>query len=236
MVLMAVAKGASMITETIFENRFMHVPELCRMGADINVHGASAIVRGLEGCPGPRLWRPISGLGVAGPWPARGARRNGGQSRLPPGPRLRAAGREVDRLRRRDRKTQGLILSGPAATPYFGRQAAMRDSAAAISAAVMVRAISFSCRPTGIALGRGKAQPKIGLCPVEGEANPRPYMSPRLSWPTEFPRSAERRYQVAAIAGSRRTPSPWSYSPAMAFIASASPFAAAPPHASSAPR
>ncbi len=54
MVLMATAKGASMITETIFENRFMHVPELARMGARINVHGASAIVRGvprLSGAP-----------------------------------------------------------------------------------------------------------------------------------------------------------------------------------------
>ena len=43
-----------MITETIFENRFMHVPELCRMGANINVHGASAMVRGvpkLAGAP-----------------------------------------------------------------------------------------------------------------------------------------------------------------------------------------
>ena len=48
MALMAVAEGASMITENIFENRFMHVPELCRMGADINVHGASAIVRGVK--------------------------------------------------------------------------------------------------------------------------------------------------------------------------------------------
>ncbi len=48
MALLAVSKGASMITETIFENRFMHVPELCRMGADINVHGASAIVRGVD--------------------------------------------------------------------------------------------------------------------------------------------------------------------------------------------
>ena len=36
-----------MITETIFENRFMHVPELARMGANINVHGASALVRGV---------------------------------------------------------------------------------------------------------------------------------------------------------------------------------------------
>jgi UDP-N-acetylglucosamine 1-carboxyvinyltransferase len=50
MALMTVANGASMITETIFENRFMHVPELARMGANINVHGASALVRGV-----PRL-------------------------------------------------------------------------------------------------------------------------------------------------------------------------------------
>src|SRR5215813_10431281 len=54
MALMAAANGAAMITETIFENRFMHVPELCRMGASINVHGASAMVRGvtrLTGAP-----------------------------------------------------------------------------------------------------------------------------------------------------------------------------------------
>jgi UDP-N-acetylglucosamine 1-carboxyvinyltransferase len=54
MAVMAVAEGAAMITETIFENRFMHVPELNRMGARINVHGASAIVRGvyaLSGAP-----------------------------------------------------------------------------------------------------------------------------------------------------------------------------------------
>jgi UDP-N-acetylglucosamine 1-carboxyvinyltransferase len=54
MALMSVADGAAMITETIFENRFMHVPELARMGARINVHGASAMVRGvkeLKGAP-----------------------------------------------------------------------------------------------------------------------------------------------------------------------------------------
>jgi UDP-N-acetylglucosamine 1-carboxyvinyltransferase len=54
MALMSVADGASMVTETIFENRFMHVPELNRMGARINVHGSSAIVRGvprLSGAP-----------------------------------------------------------------------------------------------------------------------------------------------------------------------------------------
>ena len=52
MALMSVADGASMVTETIFENRFMHVPELNRMGARINVHGASAIVRGVPGLSG----------------------------------------------------------------------------------------------------------------------------------------------------------------------------------------
>jgi UDP-N-acetylglucosamine 1-carboxyvinyltransferase len=50
MALMCLAEGAAMITETIFENRFMHVPELARMGANITVHGATALVRGV-----PRL-------------------------------------------------------------------------------------------------------------------------------------------------------------------------------------
>jgi UDP-N-acetylglucosamine 1-carboxyvinyltransferase len=52
MALMSLAEGASMLTETIFENRFMHVPELSRMGARINVHGTSAIVRGVTGLSG----------------------------------------------------------------------------------------------------------------------------------------------------------------------------------------
>ncbi len=52
MALMSVAEGAAMLTETIFENRFMHVPELNRMGARINVHGASAIVRGVPALSG----------------------------------------------------------------------------------------------------------------------------------------------------------------------------------------
>lgn len=54
MALMSLCQGASMITETIFENRFMHVPELCRMGANITVHGSSALIRGvnhLSGAP-----------------------------------------------------------------------------------------------------------------------------------------------------------------------------------------
>jgi UDP-N-acetylglucosamine 1-carboxyvinyltransferase len=55
MAAMTLADGAAMITETIFENRFMHVPELCRMGANINVHGASAMVRGVAKLTGAEV-------------------------------------------------------------------------------------------------------------------------------------------------------------------------------------
>lgn len=54
MALMALADGASVIRETIFENRFMHAPELSRLGANIQVRGNEAIVRGpatLKGAP-----------------------------------------------------------------------------------------------------------------------------------------------------------------------------------------
>jgi UDP-N-acetylglucosamine 1-carboxyvinyltransferase len=54
MALMSVANGLSVITETVFENRFMHVSELMRMGADILIHGNSAMVKGipkLKGAP-----------------------------------------------------------------------------------------------------------------------------------------------------------------------------------------
>ncbi len=75
MALMAVSDGASMVTETIFENRFMHVPELNRMGARINVHGASAIVRGMPSLSGAPVMATdlraslsliLAGLGRAG--------------------------------------------------------------------------------------------------------------------------------------------------------------------------
>jgi UDP-N-acetylglucosamine 1-carboxyvinyltransferase len=46
MVLACVAKGESVIKETIFENRFMHVPELGRMGADIHIDGRTALIKG----------------------------------------------------------------------------------------------------------------------------------------------------------------------------------------------
>jgi UDP-N-acetylglucosamine 1-carboxyvinyltransferase len=48
MAMLCKAPGASVLTETIFENRYMHVPELARMGADIQVSGRTAIVRGVD--------------------------------------------------------------------------------------------------------------------------------------------------------------------------------------------
>ncbi len=48
MALLSVARGTSIIRETIFENRFMHVAELRRMGADISIEGSTATVRGVE--------------------------------------------------------------------------------------------------------------------------------------------------------------------------------------------
>lgn len=52
MVLNAIARGTAVMTETIFENRFMHVQELRRMGADIEVEGNAAVVRGVRGLDG----------------------------------------------------------------------------------------------------------------------------------------------------------------------------------------
>jgi len=52
MAMLALADGTSVLTETIFENRYMHVPELARMGADIQVRGRTAVVRGVSGLAG----------------------------------------------------------------------------------------------------------------------------------------------------------------------------------------
>lgn len=52
MALMSITPGMSIITETVFENRFMHVSELARMGADIKIEGASAIVKGVKSLSG----------------------------------------------------------------------------------------------------------------------------------------------------------------------------------------
>ncbi|MGG2305215.1 hypothetical protein ACE4Z6_27710, partial [Salmonella enterica] len=48
MAMLCMAKGSSVLTETIFENRYMHVPELNRMGARIETKGRTAIVHGVD--------------------------------------------------------------------------------------------------------------------------------------------------------------------------------------------
>ncbi len=48
MALMTIASGASLIRETVFESRFMHVPELGRLGANISLQGSAALVRGVD--------------------------------------------------------------------------------------------------------------------------------------------------------------------------------------------
>ena len=55
MAMLTIAEGAGLVTETIFENRFMHVPELNRMGANITVQGHSAIVRGVPKLTGAEV-------------------------------------------------------------------------------------------------------------------------------------------------------------------------------------
>jgi UDP-N-acetylglucosamine 1-carboxyvinyltransferase len=55
MVLMSLAKGLSVISETIFENRFIHVSELQRMGANIGIQGNSAIIHGVESLSGAQV-------------------------------------------------------------------------------------------------------------------------------------------------------------------------------------
>ncbi|TIT07848.1 MAG: UDP-N-acetylglucosamine 1-carboxyvinyltransferase, partial [Mesorhizobium sp.] len=55
MALMCCADGASLLRETIFENRFMHVPELTRLGANIKLQGTTALVRGGEKLRGAQV-------------------------------------------------------------------------------------------------------------------------------------------------------------------------------------
>jgi UDP-N-acetylglucosamine 1-carboxyvinyltransferase len=55
MAMLTLADGTSLLTETIFENRYMHVPELNRMGAEIEVRGRSAVVRGVDGLVGAEV-------------------------------------------------------------------------------------------------------------------------------------------------------------------------------------
>jgi UDP-N-acetylglucosamine 1-carboxyvinyltransferase len=70
MAMMCVARGRSVLSETIFENRFMHVPELLRMGANIETHSKTAIVEGVESLSGANVMatdlRASASLVIAG--------------------------------------------------------------------------------------------------------------------------------------------------------------------------
>jgi UDP-N-acetylglucosamine 1-carboxyvinyltransferase len=55
MTLLGLADGQSRVTETIFENRFMHVAELCRMGARIEAEGSTAVIRGVPQYQGAQV-------------------------------------------------------------------------------------------------------------------------------------------------------------------------------------
>jgi UDP-N-acetylglucosamine 1-carboxyvinyltransferase len=55
MAMLSLANGESYLEETIFENRYMHVPELRRMGADIEIRGRSALVHGVEQMSGAQV-------------------------------------------------------------------------------------------------------------------------------------------------------------------------------------
>ncbi len=89
MALLCTAKGTSVLEEKIFENRFMHAPELGRMGAQIEVNGGMATVTGVERLKGGAGHGHGSArLGVFNSGRPCGRRRDPGQPRLPSRPRL----------------------------------------------------------------------------------------------------------------------------------------------------
>ena len=63
--LLSLGTGTSIVTETIFENRFKYVDELRKMGADIKVEGNSAVIRGVEGLTGATISTPDLRAGAA---------------------------------------------------------------------------------------------------------------------------------------------------------------------------
>jgi UDP-N-acetylglucosamine 1-carboxyvinyltransferase len=107
MALMTIADGAAMITETIFENRFMHVPELMRLGANIHIQGPSALVRGVKRLAGAEVMATdlrasvslvIAGLVAEGETAINGVHHlDRGYERLEE--KLAACGARIERLR-----------------------------------------------------------------------------------------------------------------------------------------
>jgi UDP-N-acetylglucosamine 1-carboxyvinyltransferase len=101
MALMTRARGTSRITETIFENRFMHVQELARLGARIALDGQNATIEGVEKLKGAPVMATDLRASVSLVIAALAAEgETDGQPRLSPRPRLRAAGGQARPLRR----------------------------------------------------------------------------------------------------------------------------------------
>jgi len=106
MAMLTLASGESHLTETIFENRYMHVPELARMGADITVHGRTATVHGVSGLTGAPVMATdlrasmsliIAGLAAAGETQvSRVYHLDRGYERLEE--KLSAAGADIERV------------------------------------------------------------------------------------------------------------------------------------------
>lgn len=130
MALLCLARGQSRITERIFENRFMHVQELVRLGADITVEGSTATVRGVDRLEGAEVMATDLRASVCLVLAALTARNQTRLQRvyhLDRGyesleEKLTALGGEVERVR------------GPAAT-FAQRQAALEDLQRAVAAA-----------------------------------------------------------------------------------------------------
>ena len=159
MATMATAQGAAMITETIFENRFMHVPELCRMGASINVHGASAMVRGVPRLTGAPVMATdlrasvslvLAGLAAEGDTILnRVYHLDRGYERLTE--KLAACGAEIERL-------EGLRRAMADALKLRARDAGDLEMIAAILQDALVPLDGHEISPAGAAL-RAHAEP-----------------------------------------------------------------------------
>ena len=112
MALLCTAEGTSVLNETIFENRFMHAPELVRMGADIEVSGGTATVTGVDKLRGAPVMatdlRASVSLNLGRAWRPTGETRVG--ARLPSGSRLRTCGIKIPRHRRQHRTDQRMSM------------------------------------------------------------------------------------------------------------------------------
>ena len=93
----SVAEGIGVITETIFENRFMHVQELQRLGADIRVDGNTAIIRGVDQITGAPIMATDLRASASLVWPASSPRHDG-RPRLPHRSRLRTSKKKLSGL------------------------------------------------------------------------------------------------------------------------------------------